>query len=1242
MNSNIIRSSDDGNADQNRSAQRLREIVSRAIALPKDQREAYIAHASESDTALAAEARELVAAHDAAGSFMGSPTNKQASPPVAGPSDPTPPTPPTLSAPLREGPGTRVGPYKLLELIGEGGFGSVFLADQAAPVRRRVALKIIKLGMDTRGVVARFEQERQALAMMDHPHIARVLDAGSTESGRPFFVMEYVKGDPITTFADAHKLTLRERLELLTQVCLAVQHAHHKGIIHRDIKPSNVLVSMVDGRPLAKVIDFGIAKATGGGGAGGTLTDKTLFTEHRALIGTPEYMSPEQAEGSPDIDTRADVYGLGVLMYELLTGTTPFDAKRLRSAAYAEIQRIIREEEPPSPSLRMSRDIQRDVKQLADTAARRRVEPQKLNTLMRGELDWIVMKALDKDRARRFATPQDLAADIERHLRGEAVVAAPASAAYRVRKFVRRNKGAVGAGAAIAAALLIGIAGTTWGLWKAERNAHELRENMQVARRAVTDIIVKTYDIDDETLRSQMESEGLTSEEAKRSLAKARVDGFRSARLQPPPDQPKPTSSAQTSDVAALATYASIVADQLRSERDKLAAQRDAAQVGVNQMLSTITGGKSWTPIESVRFEDGRPGTDDPLAFAISIGQSIADSLVTQKEVAEWSAYTANLALAQAAMDAGNYPEARKRLADAPASKRGWEWNCLQSNAEAVVFAAHGFWTEALLDARGTLAMANRYSTARTAEATAVIEDWARQLGGAAGWTIKSSVEDPAGWTLLGASLDDKRLHSLARWHVLPSQRGLVLSDRIVAIDRPQGPAVLIDTEAGDVISSLPAFSGTLRMSQDGRVLLAHAISNVDLGGDYVAVIRSDIGPTPKDALYFPEWRDLRITAILASSPNGPSGLAITTPDGTRRIVGGSDKTVRFFEAKPAQPTAEAPAAISPAAPAAASALAAAPEAAPRELAVFRMPDAVTNLQMTGDGTRLIISLGDGSARVWDIRDPEERRKDLQTEWAERVPAGAYLDTLWASDTPDDRLRDAIINDASLTPLRRLVAVEMLEAKMTELRETIRNRIDRVVGERRYSGQSYGVLFRPSEPLRGRSLLIEMVSPASRTWPSTPRAVLERSVEAWRASDAEGVGGSKASLLATSLFYLREYREARTAIEQAIKLDEATADRVFPISILYDAIISIKLNDGERAKSQLKRGREVMVNSTAEAAWRKYTAETWRVRALAEHLVEGQVQVATREQLTGLIGGNDLEVLAEELKLLSEMPMSKP
>lgn len=363
-----------------------------------------------------------------------------------------------IAAPLCEGPGMRIGPYKLLQIIGEGGFGWVFMAEQETPVQRKVALKIIKLGMDTRQVVARFEQERQALAMMDHPNIARVLDAGATRMGRPYFVMELVKGAPIVEYCDKNNLSIRERLELFSQVCNAVQHAHTKGIIHRDIKPSNVLVSTQDGRPHTKVIDFGIAKATAS-----KLTEKTLFTEHRQLIGTPEYMSPEQAEGSLDIDTRTDVYSLGVLLYELLTGTTPFGGNRLRSAAYAEIQRIIREVEPPKPSTRLSDNTDT----IASIAAKRHTEPRRLGAIVRGELDWIVMKSLEKDRNRRYESAAALSSDVLRHLADEPVSAGPPGAAYRVRKFMRRHRGKVGVACVLAAAIAFGIVGTSVGLWQA-------------------------------------------------------------------------------------------------------------------------------------------------------------------------------------------------------------------------------------------------------------------------------------------------------------------------------------------------------------------------------------------------------------------------------------------------------------------------------------------------------------------------------------------------------------------------------------------------------------------------------------------------------------------------------------------------------------------------------------------------------------------------------------------------------
>ncbi len=383
----------------------------------------------------------------------------------------------TIDTLLPEGTGRQIGPYKLLQLIGEGGFGSVFMAEQTEPVKRRVAVKVIKKGMDTRQVIARFEQERQALAMMDHPGIARVLDAGETETGQPYFVMELVDGEPVTAHCDRHTLSIPARLELFVQICSAVQHAHTKGIIHRDIKPSNVLVSVLDGQARAKVIDFGIAKATGG-----NLTERTLFTGHRQLIGTPEYMSPEQAEGSMDIDTRTDVYALGVLLYELLTGSTPFDSSRLRSAAFAEIARIIREDDPPSPSSRLSQSAAT----LAAVAAHRHTEPRKLSSMLRGELDWIVMKALEKERQRRYETANGLAMDVRRYLLGEPVTAAPPSRLYRFRKFVVRHRVPVAAASLVVAALLVAVVGISWQarvaraqLAKAERIAEFMADMLQ-------------------------------------------------------------------------------------------------------------------------------------------------------------------------------------------------------------------------------------------------------------------------------------------------------------------------------------------------------------------------------------------------------------------------------------------------------------------------------------------------------------------------------------------------------------------------------------------------------------------------------------------------------------------------------------------------------------------------------------------------------------------------------------------
>jgi serine/threonine protein kinase/Tfp pilus assembly protein PilF len=432
------------------------------------ERAAYLDRACGANHQLRAEVEALLRAHEESGDLLDLPERAVAA----------------VDEPIREGPGTVIGPYKLLEQIGEGGFGIVFMAEQHEPLRRKVALKVLKPGMDTRQVIARFEAERQALALMDHPNIAKILDAGTTEekdeggrikdekgtykgsdssfiphpssfrAGRPYFVMDLVKGMPITEFCDQGQLTTNERLELFSHVCQAVQHAHQKGIIHRDLKPSNVLVTLQDGSPLVKVIDFGIAKALGQ-----QLTDKSVFTGFAQMIGTPLYMSPEQAAlSNVDVDTRSDIYSLGVQLYELLTGTTPFEKERFKEVGYDEMRRILREEEPPRPSTRIS-----TLGQAASTvSANRRSDPRRLSQLFRGELDWIVMKALEKDRNRRYESASAFAADVQRYLRDDPVQACPPSAWYRFRKFARRNRWTLGIASALAFAGLGILAGVLW------------------------------------------------------------------------------------------------------------------------------------------------------------------------------------------------------------------------------------------------------------------------------------------------------------------------------------------------------------------------------------------------------------------------------------------------------------------------------------------------------------------------------------------------------------------------------------------------------------------------------------------------------------------------------------------------------------------------------------------------------------------------------------------------------------
>jgi len=459
------------NSAMDPDARREAELFQAAALLSGEARVTFLNGACHGNAALRHRLETLLAAHDAGDSFLEPEDRKPDREPVK-----------TIKLDLADAPdeavGQTLGRYKLLERVGEGGCGVVYVAEQTEPVRRRVALKVIKLGMDTKQVVARFEAERQALAMMDHPNIAKVLDAGTTDVGRPFFVMELVRGIRITDYCDQASLGTRDRLELFIKVCQAIQHAHQKGIIHRDIKPSNILVTLNNGVSVPKVIDFGIAKAVNNQ----LLTDKTVYTALQQFIGTPAYMSPEQAQmSSVDVDTRTDIYSLGVLLYEMLTGRTPFDAKELISHGFDAMRKTILEKEPPRPSTRLAM-LQRD--ELTTTAKHRSAEAPKLIRQLSGDLDWIVMKCLEKDRERRYETSDGLAADVQRHLNTEPVMARPPNKLYEFRKTVRRHKFGFAATAAIIVVLAAGVVASSWQAVRATRSERQQKQLRLVAEEA--------------------------------------------------------------------------------------------------------------------------------------------------------------------------------------------------------------------------------------------------------------------------------------------------------------------------------------------------------------------------------------------------------------------------------------------------------------------------------------------------------------------------------------------------------------------------------------------------------------------------------------------------------------------------------------------------------------------------------------------------------------------------------------
>ena len=434
-----------------------------------EERELYVQRACGNDQSLRKQLEQLFAAHERAGSFLRECDEGDA----------------TVDPEQGDQSGTTIGPYKLREKIAEGGMGTVYVAEQEQPLRRKVALKLIKPGMDSKTVIARFEMERNALALMSHANIAKVLDAGTTDRARPYFVMELVSGIPITDYCDEHKLTIRERLSLFRTVCQAIQHAHQKGIIHRDIKPTNVLVTEQDGESIPKVIDFGVAKAINQ-----RLTDRTVYTSFQSIIGTPLYMSPEQAAlSNVDVDTRADIYSLGVLLYELLTGTTPFDEDTLGRAAQDEVLRMIREEEPPKPSTRIASNGAKT----PCISSNRRIDHRKLGKLICGDLDWMVMMALEKDRSRRYRTADAFAQDVWKYLHGEPIEARPPSPTYRLQRFVRRHQAAVATGCLITCLIFVSCTIAFFGWASAIAREKELQEALSAKEQTLQKLAVASY-----------------------------------------------------------------------------------------------------------------------------------------------------------------------------------------------------------------------------------------------------------------------------------------------------------------------------------------------------------------------------------------------------------------------------------------------------------------------------------------------------------------------------------------------------------------------------------------------------------------------------------------------------------------------------------------------------------------------------------------------------------------------------
>ena len=1155
------------------NSDRVRSIFNEVVDLPPTERAAALGRlcttGGEPDPALRAELDALLASHDAAhvANFMSSPTAATT----------------VRSAAITEAPGSRVGPYKLLQIIGEGGFGTVFLAEQSEPVRRRVALKIIKLGMDTKQVIARFEAERQALALMDHPHIARVLDAGSTPitehgGGRPYFVMEYVVGDAITQFAANNNLDLRARLELFAQVCSAVQHAHTKGIIHRDIKPGNVLVTMTDGKPFARVIDFGIAKATASAGG---LTDKTLFTEHRQLIGTPEYMSPEQAQGSPDIDTRTDVYALGVLLYELLAGDTPFDGKRLRSAAWDEMRRIIKEEEPPTPSARVTQRMNISLANKQPERERGRSSASEHNapnvgsttpsltvglpaSILRGELDWIVMKSLDKDRARRYETPSALAADVLRHLQGEAVQAAPPSAAYRLRKFVRRNKGPVIAGTAVAAALLVGIAGTTWQYFEAEHQALVAGSNAARAYLAQQDAEWSAYT-------------------ANLALAQAAMDAGNwpeaRERLRQCPDSKRGWEWRWLSEKAAAVVGEVRAEKTIRSPDASLVIAADSKSL----RIATPDGVDIGSPIVFPSWIDSVSFSADSSAFLVALAAKNPRDRAYQVFTRQGNPVGGADASPLIARNALLSPDGERLIAVTPKQSGSHDIQLFDAAGHAirVLVQSDTEHCEAAWSADGArvaLVAGNRLEIWTKDGKSVASHDapddrlgkpvlspdgslavFVRVPGGEGNpprtelWNMDRSepkaLDIPADFPQTVTFSPDGEYAYIRLWehrdlHVIHDGKvieHIVSPDDMLGdpIFSPDGNRFLLTTRttvrvherdgrlSGAPISHGSGWVDSACFAPDGASFYTASyhrgtIERRDLGGRLLE--RISIGESLHDVACTPEGlvsasllnpiSDIATSRLLLAPHAGMSDRAFSS---SIADVGRLEAAARNQDqGQPAAPTAapsHAPPSIAQnathrvATPDATRVISAAADrvvrfwdiATGKETASIRVGSDITSIDLSPDGEAITIRFADGSLRMLEARPASDQASDIQSWNDELAPAQTLVDALIAGPLDTDSLMDAIASDKSLTPTRRLVASELLEARTTALSLAASAAFDRIMHDAEKATDAWKMVdtkaikahilaaaaaLQPSDNLPSRA--IEKVIALAESWEYTP------------------------------------------------------------------------------------------------------------------------------------------------------------